>query len=1347
MAFDPNAVRSGANASTNPTYLGAWVCYINGRYVPIQGFDTDSSVWAVPTFRVHLLPDPVLQRLGAEDRVQVVLFYLDQWYDPAKPEPRMLIDGEIIGWSFSNASGSRTIAFSCAAHLSVFKQLYFYYMSNVDDIVAARDPAIASMSVATSAGPIYPYGLFHQGLTPTRAQLDAERPEGTAATTPGTDTPSAATPIKAPYEFVTNVIRGCISSDVPDARRSVPAMNFFARWMRLVSFHNRWVRMPILEDPEKLAARVGVFPIFNAVRQSEALTAMQRHVAAQVGNSGNLWNLFQQVLGLVYMEVGAIPNPCSVLVQLNDTTGGEDSNPVDGRIIGYPDYGTPMVDQNAHQQQPSDVIDEFRRDLNEVLPGVAPGPEPAPPQPPRPGIDRRTPVRLAQYFVKPQVYFGEVPACNAIFPSMIEGWGFEENYEAQPTRVYINDSVMTTALRAEGANREFMLHALTSAWPEEAMALLHHHAGDAGRATTTPTESGRNLLIWPEEYYKGVVTGRAALPAWFQMLRQFTNSRAPGTAGNPTGGGTATAPGATPANGAENQRSLFLPSTVAGRGLTLDGREAANLRLGGGLDPVRYVPARITAPWPLDGTAAGGGARRGMGASSGSRTPYERLAQIVRGLRPLVRSIPGVTAANELAVAFGLAYVIQWENGVQDGAFYYSWALGNGKQYYLYPPVPWTVFPKDRTTGLHGAYQAANSFQEGLAVFARDIQRRYPQALRTLVTGHAPGAFGAFVRQRGLAESPYWAARGARPDLFYIHLGHIGYYASGREVGITRVQNIGTWFDNVSDLFARNAVPPDVIVDRPLPFPMPPLTDPATTPTGARGAPTPAPTTAAQTSVTRPNQSARATPAPGVTPPPPEPVAPQGGNDAGTAMDAGAPMDASVPDPTTTATGDAGVPTPVPDPGPEPSPGPAQPPAAAATSSTPTAASAATAEAPSAGAAGTSGGGDAFAALFSIYAQNEYLRERYAQRTASAQLMFNPYLVHGFPAMLFDAMATGMHTVGYVQRVSHSGMISQSGARMATTVQLSFCRTFYEFLADVKADAQRFAGRITSAPADIVAELREVLQDEENAEAFYGRLLHGGRELGEVDVRTPTNGPSARRIRRRAVLRWQDVLGFATRNGRTEAIEITGDPVSAVVADERASQVPNDPATAAATPAPDPATPATRTVVEGIDLDRELSPTETGYAEAFVSYDVALRAAARPCCTLDEYVRFWHGGASILELQRQGQVGAVRKDFAYARENVPDVLRVETSADGATEFVQGERQRVTAGFYERIYKLRPGPGPEPTDHQRGYTDPPDIAPTTHVEGLPRDYPQTRADWDRALDYYVEKVLSRVSPSR
>ena len=140
MPFNPTAARSGAVFSDNPNYAMAWVCYVNGIEVPIVGFDLNYGVWQIPSFRIHMVPDISLMRLGAEDRVQVAIFYLDHHVDPDRPEFRLLCDGEIVGWSFQSSGGQRVMSFQCLAHVHLFQQLYFFYMTNVDDVVASISP-------------------------------------------------------------------------------------------------------------------------------------------------------------------------------------------------------------------------------------------------------------------------------------------------------------------------------------------------------------------------------------------------------------------------------------------------------------------------------------------------------------------------------------------------------------------------------------------------------------------------------------------------------------------------------------------------------------------------------------------------------------------------------------------------------------------------------------------------------------------------------------------------------------------------------------------------------------------------------------------------------------------------------------------------------------------------------------------------------------------------------------------------------------------------------------------------------------------------------------------------------
>jgi hypothetical protein len=1370
MPFDPSAVRSGATFSTNPTYQAAWVCYVNGIEVPIIGFDIQCGVWQPPAFTIHMIPDIVLQRLGSEDRVPVQIFYLDYWVDAERPEFRLLVDGEITGWSYSSSVGQRTMAFRCVSHIHVFQQLYFFYMTNVDNVVAAQSPEVLSSSFSTP-GLLYPYSLFHQGLVVTNNQVAATRAQPRRPGQPGQATPvpmdnpdanldpnSPAQPIKAPYELVYNVIKGVISSEVPNNRHAIPMMNFFARHIRKTRLQNRFVRLPFLEDPEALGEEQGVFPIFKAARNAEALNAMQRQVSAQTGESGPVWNMLQQILSMVYMEIAMIPNPAAVLVELNTAAAGPRQ---DGKIIGVlsnnsPVQTTPTTSASgaspgivAGSAQDTRTALEILRGTTPASPTVtptaapaAPAPAPAadaattgtpastsaeggaPPTPPFQGINPNTPIRLAQYFVKPQFLFAVPPHCNVIFPSMVDAWTYDEPYLTQPTRVYVNDSVMTQALRANGPNRHFILHALTVAFPEEADALMHHKAGgDTNTETTQATagnlESGKNLLIWPEEYYKGPVTEKLDLPPWFQMLRQFANSQpapgtpgatAPGTtspaaggAGSPTGGGPATPTPLAPGTG------VVIPPTIteARRGNPIGRQEAQeNFAYRWRMTPETQ---RIgdTKRVQVDGSATFGE----LGEPVNGRYQWE----------------PG-DALKVLA-----AHLIErFPNAFDHG--------GYKRPFARQPTAPQP--PRKRVGDMHIQGRAIDMMCKrkvnppGTRLRGMPDLENVNPAAEYLVQN--ADVFGVQLVVWARSE---WSARGA-PGRRYAHytndpqresMDHFDHIHL--DLNLAGARGELPFYQNNRHLLPvrqrrpqrRNGQEPVAPTGpRPLPVLRPPRRPGESTSTPTRPATTPAPGTATDAA----NRTVATQPA--YTPGTPAPAQ-------------NAPAS---PIPATQA---------------------------------PTAVDAETLERSA----------DSFQQLFRLYAQYEFLRRRYMQRQAAVQMKFNPYIVPGFPSMLFDSMRTRFHMVGYIQAVSHSASAA-GGGNISTSVQMTCCRTLPEFINDVRADAERFRSRVTAAPAEIIDQIRERMQDEDNAEAFYRRLFYGnGPRAG--------NAPTA--------FRWTEAMGYS-RGLLTEDIYVRGESVAVTTA--RAQTVQNEEQNeVAATTAPGNTAPPTNTsngttarlqqaaagangaftttppgnaaptgvglnfdvnapnppaqntpaqqanrqqVTHNLDPNVELSPRENIYQDAFDRYDIAMQLAARPACTLEQYIRFWHGGAEVGALIDREIVTGPQDAFAYIEVKQEEVIKSVIGVNGSAEYLRGMVSHKVALYYDRIFKLRPGPGTGtgrltgPTEAERGYTDPPSVRPSTQHSGVAADYPQTRADWDTILITYRNKVRTLLRPT-
>ncbi len=1412
MAFDPTATRSGSEFSTNPFYAGAWLCYINGIAVPIQGFTSNTGVWMIPQFQIQLVPDVSLMRLGYEDLVEVTVWFLDHWVDPTHPTWRLLCEGEIVGWQFSNVAGGRAMSFDCVAHMHVMQQLFFYFMTNVDDVVAAQDPSLKASGFATE-GLSFPAALFHRGLSLTQPEAAALNTNaGDPATAAGNDQ------IKAPYEFLYNVIRGVISKEVPDEKRALPMMNFFARWARKTRFHNRFVRQPILEDATTLADRKGVFPIFEAARNDQALLAMERHTASQIANSGSVYSLIENVFKLVYMDISMNPAAACVQVTLDPTQDGkilrllDDNAPLsDLRPVVHPatvqgtavhpddtdiilaqleiELGheptvdeipqallTPQLDQamreaearyrgtpinrilpaaddeerlhqlvafsrtfsanNAAEEYAAarhayrmgdnraaalahyrtlkasasttaagilssnenfassdrDITDGDIRIAQEVartgrvptdmdqgtvqhyrdtvrLTGLTPdalatvqtgvqerrqrnleaqaareAQDRHDAMPLREGVDPLEPVRLAQYTVKPQALFAEVPAFNVVYPSMIDSWSLNEDYKAQPTRIYVNDSVMTRMLRAEGTNRELMLHALTVAYPAEAQAVLHHRLTSPNGMTVAGVhETGKNLLIWPEENFAGPKVGRQELPGWFQTMLQWKNSQN-GVHSTETPGATGNATDAVP---------NLLPAPVR-RGQVPRPEDfiagsyqmpADILRASNALPPINYNGTEYEEHQAL------------WSPGRPALSPNRFLVMLGQDL---MRAFPGHIVRVEIAPKASRV------------------TTGGRGDLHLVGRAADLIIPRVRHEVDHAHGDVVANW---LAAHAAEIGIQFFVWANAGWHGNnAPGLkLLPYIRRRpdGTLDSP------TNNHQDHIHL----------ELNIAGSRGETPYFQRHADNRNINVEPATRIVERPATGTQPTL------PTGGlvTGTVTPGVSEATRTQV--------------------NPVA--------IAED------------------------------------------------------------------------EQFNKLFYLYTQYKYFQDRYMPRVAGARLKFAPQIVAGNPGILFDSLKTSFHMVGYVQALGHSASIGPTGS-MSSSVSYTCTRTFPEFLSDVRRDAELFGRRVTSAPAEIIPEIRDTLQNQEKASDYYKALFYGntdppfgkpaafnymdalGMQRGEelvpftmneftvtrravahtgalIRANAPTNAelaaareaiPAAQRAlqefndRYDRSVPWWDRGVLLAPSADLNPLTAPGQEQRRLIAAVNAArthyeelvQASQAAAQTALRAEPDynpPVVETTSTRVEhNIEPNDELSPLPGVYSKAFSEYDTAMQLGARPICTLTQYIRFWHGGETLGALIRREIVQEPIDTFAYA-----SVVGMDVNSSDTNRRLSEQK---TATYYRRIYKLRIGPGTEPTEQQRGYTAEP-LSPSTATSGLPADYPQTRADWDTALLDYGDRI--------
>jgi hypothetical protein len=441
----------------------AAIVYVNGIEVPVVRITRRWGVWQVPEVQVSMVPDPVLVRLGAEDRVQLEVFYLDDTaVDPSvAPQFRLWFDGEITGWGYQILSSGRVITFTAVAQIAIFTQLFVQFLTTFDDLLGHSTlPGVDATGVGVPTSQIvFPFSLFKQGLTP------------------GGGLAQDASSIVRPFDFLYNVIRNMIGAQVPREQQTIPAANFFSRWARLTNFHNRFVASPFFDE---IVDNPNIFPVLRALQNVSAVDTIARNLIPNVQNSGSIWDMLQLVFQTMLFEIAMIPSMPLVATSL--ASGLVQQTNFADHVLAF---------------DPAHVPD------GAFVAALA-------------GDSRKaTPRRIPSYFPKPQTLFGIAPSCNVIFPSQLVALSYGENYATQPTRLYFNDETLLNMLRIpRGGYRDTVHNALTIAYPPEANAAVQARARGGGKF------NGKNLLLWPEEFFKGPVLDRREVPNWLFFLKQ-----------------------------------------------------------------------------------------------------------------------------------------------------------------------------------------------------------------------------------------------------------------------------------------------------------------------------------------------------------------------------------------------------------------------------------------------------------------------------------------------------------------------------------------------------------------------------------------------------------------------------------------------------------------------------------------------------------------------------------------------------------------------------------------------------------------------------------------------------------
>ncbi len=453
MSTQPGHAQQSADFTPNLIQPAGYLCYVNGIRIPIVSASVSQGVGDIPSANIQLFPSKHLQRLGANDTVEVQLFYLDVFYAET-PEYRILFDGYITGWSYQSTPHGRAISFNVTMDIAKYHQARMDFLTSTEGVTESLASAGVQSNTVPTAGLFHSYALLKRGLQyPENEQATGKPPEVT---------------ITRPFEYLWNTAMALCSTYVPPTVLSIPVVNYFARWARRRNFVNRLVGFPFFDDVDQTKAD-GVFPIIKAVQSQEILGQIGAAISAEVGQAGSMMDILQRMLSSVYCELVMLPTAPAVRTDL------------EGMILGGPE-AEPRTTQEG----------------------------------------RTAPLRLANYFIKPQTLFGTVPTCNLLFPSQIESISYQEDYNTQPTRVYAYDGFGLTAVPNAGSN-PIARETMAVAYPAEARAAMEARAGMQGDPNSATTKSaittGKNILVWPEEFFIGPVPSIVQAPYVFGLLQ------------------------------------------------------------------------------------------------------------------------------------------------------------------------------------------------------------------------------------------------------------------------------------------------------------------------------------------------------------------------------------------------------------------------------------------------------------------------------------------------------------------------------------------------------------------------------------------------------------------------------------------------------------------------------------------------------------------------------------------------------------------------------------------------------------------------------------------------------------
>lgn len=462
--------------------------YIAGVECPVQGVTINYGIKSIPQASITVPAVEEFIRFGAEDKVPVAIFYADQWYSKTGKQKdievsfRLLFDGEITGWGHSRSAYGDAIMLTATHNIITMGQMFANYVqgAGTEQTRNRLDSAGSKDDIHIGYDKIFPYILFKRGFFAAQSTTNINRPfdfvenlllhfkiGGYPKTT------GVFKAVNADGTYTTALLQqfgvangedrisSSFYANFLDQEGSLSAaMEFFVRYNHKTKFDQRWIATTLEEflDSSTLTRTEGVIPVrdptFKAVMNHITDKTLRNSMENLFGSSDSYLNILNIFYNYVVYEVLMLPPAPYVSVG--------DRGKIDSGI-------------------PETTFDESSPDL-----------------------------RLANYISKPTGNFSIPPESNILFPCLITDTKYDENYSVQATRTVAGSPFLDHfSLKLSTLGQEIIKkYATANGWPIDVM-----------RLTKSPTKlNTQNLLLYPEEYFKGPVLQNITMPAWYKFI-------------------------------------------------------------------------------------------------------------------------------------------------------------------------------------------------------------------------------------------------------------------------------------------------------------------------------------------------------------------------------------------------------------------------------------------------------------------------------------------------------------------------------------------------------------------------------------------------------------------------------------------------------------------------------------------------------------------------------------------------------------------------------------------------------------------------------------------------------------